>query len=365
MKISREMDVTRFLSITPRFVYIFSDILCLIAHILYIWFFTMCGVKEMVIFNIFSVTLYIVLAFLLYFMENSTLLICIALLEIITHACVATVFLGWGWGFALFIICIAPVPFFLDFKYDFIPYITTPIFVLIFILLKIYVTNANNVIYNIDDSAIKLYLYIFNSFFSFLLIIGISAIYRISKQITQYRLKEKNETLSKLATIDHLTQLFNRRAMIDFLKIVQDNSMITKQPYVIVMGDIDDFKRVNDTFGHSCGDMVLKDISKIMADTVPSEGYVCRWGGEELLFVIPNADFQVGTDIANEIREKVSKMSFKSLDEENFNVTITLGVCECNHNMLYEEGLKIADMYLYCGKKHGKNVVVNKNNARE
>lgn len=362
MRSAVKFDATRFANISPKYVYLFADICCLIVHIVFIFYFRYIGVTEMMYFNFFSSALYLGFSFLIFNVENVTPMLCIALFEIVVHAVAATVYVGWGYGFAMFLVCIAPVPFFVEFKRVMTPYIITPVIVTVFMLLKFYTVDDAHVIYPDFDKTSQLVLYTFNSFFAFLMIICIAAIYKISKQISQHQLKAKNETLSRLATIDPLTRLFNRRAMMDFFKQIQRNAAAADSRYIIAMGDIDNFKQVNDTYGHAYGDMVLKQISEAMSILVPSEGYVCRWGGEELLFVIPNTGIEAGTRVAAQIRSELEAMSF-SCGADTFGVTITIGVCECGKDLSYEEGLKIADQYLYYGKKHGRNCVINKNNC--
>ena len=91
----------------------------------------------------------------------------------------------------------------------------------------------------------------------------------------------------------------------DFIKKIESNSRRTNSVYSMCLGDIDDFKHVNDTYGHEVGDKVLRAVSDVIAGNVPSEGYVCRWGGEEILFVVPNTDTESCEKIAKSICQKI------------------------------------------------------------
>ncbi len=364
MKSIAKLDISRFVNISPRYVYLFAYICCLIVHGVFLFYFRHIGVTEMMYFNFFSVAMYLCFSLMLFRVKNLTPMICTALLEIIIHSVTATVYVGWGFGFAMFLVCVVPVPFFINFKKNITPYIITPVIVAVFMGLRVYTADESNVVYHLNDETSQIILYMFNSFFAFLMIIGISGIYKVSKQISQRQLKTKNETLSRLAAIDPLTQLFNRRAMMDFFKQIQRHAEAVHSKYIIAMGDIDNFKAVNDTYGHAYGDVVLKRVSAAMSELVPSEGYVCRWGGEELLFAVPNTGIEAGTEIAVKICEKLRSMKF-CCGDSSFGVTITIGVCECGEDRSYEEGLKIADHYLYYGKRHGRNCVINDNNCSE
>lgn len=350
--------------ITPKKIFLLCDILFLLVHFIFIFSFKFLGVNEMAYFNIGSVTLYAVLAFLLCKTKNPIPLICITLTEMLTHAVCATIFVGWPFGFALYIVCAVPIPFFINFKKPYTAYFSSIVMVIVFVVLRGVTSGNSHVIYSLNNVNAETVFYIFNSICSFLLIIAISAIYRASMGFTHLRLKAQNESLSKLATVDPLTELFNRRAMTDFMKQIHEKSRKTGEGYTIVMGDIDDFKKVNDEYGHACGDAALKGVSSIVIDAVPAEGYVCRWGGEEILFVIPSSDLDKGTSVAEEIRSNIENKLFE-VNGSKFRITVTFGVCECNGERSYEKAISTADQYLYCGKQHGKNCVVNKWNYNE
>ena len=146
--------------------------------------------------------------------------------------------------------------------------------------------------------------------------------------------------------------------MTDYLRSIHDNSERTGEKYVIAMCDIDNFKMINDTYGHQAGDTALVRISQLIMRQVPTEGYVCRWGGEEILFIVPSCDCETGTRIAETIRGEVEALSFDA-ENESFGVTLTFGVSESRQGISYEKIISAADDCLYYGKENGKNMVVN------
>ncbi len=358
MKSQQSLDINYLGKLPVHTVLLIADIACLVAHVSFLVIFAFLGITEMVCFNIFSVLFYAALIPLVYcFPKHYTKFICVAMLEVVAHAIAATICIGWWSGFSMFIVCVAPIPFFLDFKRGVLAYIFSPIYVVIFFALKIYTDNSSHIIYTVENTKAINGLFLFNSFISFMMIIGVAIIYRVSHEISQQTLTEQNEKLSKLATIDPLSQLFNRRAMSDYLEKIHEKSLQTNSSYVIAMGDIDDFKHINDTYGHAKGDEVIQEISRIMVNAVPSEGFVCRWGGEELLFAIPFSDEKSGAEIAEKIRSELESRSF-SYDNGSFGVTMTFGVCRSDNESSYEKTISMADDSLYYGKKHGKNQVV-------
>lgn len=356
--ILKKFKISNLLTSSFKWTVFGGDIFCLLVHIFFLCVFKAFDITFMVYFNVGSIIFYSLLAIVILTKEAYTFSVCIALIEIIIHAIAATVSVGWNWGFAMFIVCIVPIPFMLEFKKRFMPYLISTIIVLAFLILKAYTTVEGSVMYSVDSQAASTAMYMFNSFFAFFLIIAISAVFKISRAESQQKLNDKNETLIRLAAIDPLTQLFNRRAMTSYMKTVQERAAATNTTYVVVMGDIDDFKRINDTYGHSCGDKVIETVARIMAECVPSEGYVCRWGGEEVLFAIPNCTSEKGTQVAEKIRSKIEAERFTS-ENGSYGVTITFGVYECDGRISYEKGISIADKYLYYGKQNGKNVVIN------
>ncbi len=338
------------------------DAVFLLTHLFYLFFFLLNDITEMFVFNIFSVSFYALLEFFIYKKPDPiTRYASLAIVEVTLHAGAATIFMGWEAGFILFIVCCGPFPFFLPFKRKAVPFVLDVLFALEFILLRVYTVNKGGVVYTDISSRTVTGIFIFNTFMSFLLIAFFSSVNNYLKRIERQKMKDKNEELSMLIKIDPLSQLFNRRAMVDFLKRMDSSAKERGEWYVIGMGDLDNFKHVNDTYGHASGDMVITTVSKIMTEAVPSEGYVCRWGGEELLFAVPGADTEQGRQIAERIRNQLKRYVFTTEEGEQFSVTITLGVCACRGAFSYERCVSIADQFLYYGKEQGRNRVITEN----
>lgn len=164
-------------------------------------------------------------------------------------------------------------------------------------------------------------------------------------------------SLKDMITTDPLTGLLNRRACRSSLQKKMEQCRENRQQSLsVTIGDIDFFKRINDTYGHECGDMVLKSVSNIFKKHMEEKGLVSRWGGEEflLVFELPLAQaHEKLTQIADEIRNT----SF-AYEGETFSVSLTFGLTEVNGEQPLDEIVKEADDLLYRGKAEGRNRIV-------
>jgi diguanylate cyclase (GGDEF)-like protein len=169
-------------------------------------------------------------------------------------------------------------------------------------------------------------------------------------------LKNYTYELQYQATHDNLTKLYNRQKLNDDL----DKEILRNQRYEhglsLVMFDIDNFKSINDTYGHDVGDVVLKDISKILEDSIRSTDIAARWGGEEFMLLLPETSADNAYHIANTIRESVEGHQFDGVPHS---ITISLGISEFNKSIDNKDKfIKHVDIALYKAKENGKNQVV-------
>ena len=171
------------------------------------------------------------------------------------------------------------------------------------------------------------------------------------------KLKAKNKELEAMANYDTLTGLSNRRHMNEHLsKLVYEHNRSGKN-FTLAIGDIDFFKKVNDTYGHDTGDYVLSTVSKIFTEYMKDKGRVSRWGGEEFLFAFENMNLQQAYTKLDDLRKIIEStpMEFK---EYHFRVTMTYGLEEFNERLGVEVTIKHADDKLYIGKTSGRNRVI-------
>lgn len=170
------------------------------------------------------------------------------------------------------------------------------------------------------------------------------------------QLKNQNSDLELSASVDTLTGLKNRRSLDMYLKRAMANAKGDRKDFTVIMCDIDDFKHVNDTYGHECGDLVLKNIANIFKSETREDDIVFRWGGEEMLILVNGGNY-----IAGKLAERCRKAIEESEVEWNGNkvkVTITMGGAGYYQGVDEKLLLEKADANLYKGKKNGKNQVV-------
>ena len=169
----------------------------------------------------------------------------------------------------------------------------------------------------------------------------------------QDKLKNANKRLEDLSNIDGLTGLYNRRHLMEVLSQEFEEGKRYSTNLSFIMLDIDDFKSINDLYGHQKGDMVLKEIGKLLKRNLRSTDIVGRYGGEEFAIILPQTDIKGARITAERIRKQVEKHRFEGLNR----VTISLGVSSNKNCNSIDELIKRADNALYSAKRKGKNRV--------
>jgi diguanylate cyclase (GGDEF)-like protein/PAS domain S-box-containing protein len=185
-----------------------------------------------------------------------------------------------------------------------------------------------------------------------LLVSGI--VFDISRnKALEEELREANEKLKEMVITDELTGAYNRRHLTDKLKEEIDRMERTQDVFTLVMFDIDHFKRINDVFGHDCGDVVLKTISDIIKERIRKIDIFCRWGGEEFIILMPNTDSGKGFMVAEELRKMIGACKMKGIDS----VTASFGVTSYVQGDTQDTVIKRAGELMYLAKMQGRNCV--------
>lgn len=187
--------------------------------------------------------------------------------------------------------------------------------------------------------------------------VGISLMLLSVNLITLFGGKFFVEELERFVNYDTLTHLLNRRSMDGYLKAAYKRADSGKSAFCLMIMDIDDFKKVNDTYGHECGDEVLKSVAGIISCGVRKNDSVFRWGGEEIL-VILNAEEYKAVFIADRIRKEIERTVI-TYKEHHVSVTVTIGVAPFRDGESIQDMMDNADKCLYYGKTHGKNQIVS------
>lgn len=168
--------------------------------------------------------------------------------------------------------------------------------------------------------------------------------------------RQRIKELENIALLDALTALPNRRYLDDQLEARFAEFQRLQMNFGILMLDIDHFKKINDTYGHDVGDDVLKMLSRTMENNSRPYDIVGRWGGEEFLAIVPNADEKILAMVAERYRMLVSQ-SFIFHQEEPIKVTISIGGTLALKNGSIADMIKRADHNLYRSKENGRNRV--------
>lgn len=161
------------------------------------------------------------------------------------------------------------------------------------------------------------------------------------------------------ATYDVLTGIFNRREVLNRYYELYDKRKAGSGVLSIIMIDIDNFKKVNDTYGHQIGDTTLNLVSKTIKASIRDTDIVGRYGGEEFIVIIDNLGIEKAREIAERVRVQVSTLAIPIDGKSNFSVTISLGISTLNNSKKTSNKLiEYADKALYEAKNSGKNKVV-------
>ncbi len=172
-------------------------------------------------------------------------------------------------------------------------------------------------------------------------------------------LKTQNKQLEELSNTDPLTQLANRRCLMQTLDKEIQRSVRSNQPLSMIMADIDHFKRVNDTCGHQQGDLVLKTVAGAIVNELREYDLAARFGGEEFALLLPGTDLAKATHVAERIRSRVASLKFEGCLSQ-LNITISLGVAAGPRHDIrgYDDLVRLSDDALYAAKREGRNRVV-------
>jgi diguanylate cyclase len=180
---------------------------------------------------------------------------------------------------------------------------------------------------------------------------------------TSRELDAIRESLNKAeqrANTDTLTGLPNRRAADEFLRTSQTSAMETGKPLGVLLIDIDHFKKFNDNFGHGVGDQVLRLMAKALRDGVRESDLPARYGGEELIAVLPGADLAVCEAVAERIRRSVAECQItrRSTGDILPGITVSIGVAQFRPGESMTQFLERCDGAMYLAKRTGRNRVV-------
>jgi diguanylate cyclase (GGDEF)-like protein/PAS domain S-box-containing protein len=168
--------------------------------------------------------------------------------------------------------------------------------------------------------------------------------------------KKLEQELEKNATTDRLTEVFNRTKFHEIIKQEVERAKRYNQPLSMIMFDIDHFKNVNDTFGHSIGDYILKNLTQVVKENLREIDYLVRWGGEEFIIITPQTEMERAGVLAERVRKAVENYKFDIVGR----ITISLGVTQFKKHDTEDTFITRTDDALYSAKRRGRNCVAVK-----
>lgn len=337
-----------------------------LMHVTFLIIFMVIKLYTMVIFNVFSVGLYIIMWAVCEnprFEKRAIHWITAMYSEITAHALLCTIFLGGDTCFFLYAMMCIPVAIYYlfltcsseVFKRGIVVFtlisVGTIAFSLLYVHLKppIYYTVRRMLSANEIDTMRAI-----NVGFNLVLLFGFSCLFILEINSLIKQLNQTNEQLNYTATHDALTGLYNRYCLNGTL-----NSLVkSEKPFCLVMGDIDDFKKVNDTFGHDCGDVVLRSVADVIKRNIRPCDTACRWGGEEML-ILMDGSYDECYQIVSRIKSEINSLGIEH-DGRPVKVSMTFGFTASTEvgSKDLDELLSTVDKRLYKGKASGKNVII-------
>lgn len=314
------------------------------------------------IYNFLSIIFYLVIGTVLPKREQYYAAYLCSYCEILFHSVFATLLAGWEWGYMIYILALIPVAFYLAYSTPQFgrsaakPFLFSFIAMCVFILTRVFSVYIEPIYtWRKFDQNLTI-AYNLNCGLAILMLIYFSVLFTVEIRRNEIQLESQNEILTAISSKDPLTGLLNRRSMDIHLMEAVNIAKTKGKLFSVIIGDIDDFKKVNDTYGHNVGDDVLINVSNIIRSQIPEDAVVCRWGGEEILILIhdkSNAAFSV----AEGIRKAIGASETKS-EDISIHITMTFGIAEYTPGLSLTKLVSIADDNLYKGKNEGKDKVV-------
>lgn len=220
-----------------------------------------------------------------------------------------------------------------------------PVYLLFYFLLPYYQNNAEIIIVlRINALIMNVAAWIFS-----VMVMRMRTITFIDKKI----ILKRNEQLKELTKRDSMTSLLNHEYVYKKLCEEIERAKLTEYPLTVIMIDIDDFKRINDSFGHLIGDRVIIQIAQTLVRTCRSSDIIGRYGGEEFIIILPETNLNEAVSLAERIRSTIEETQF----ENGCRITISSGIMEF-HGETAEELIMGADKSQYAAKENGKNRIV-------
>lgn len=329
-----------------------------LTHAALLVFMLIAGVTPLVWFNAFSVLLYISCTIMCRFGIVLPAYVSI-ITEVTAYTVISTHYVGLRCGTYCFLFSIVPIIiYFGTYLYKGIGRwrVVFALVINFFTFALLYTAYSDRApVYDIDP-IIRLLLVLFSSFVMVFSTVFYNTIYIYSSEREVIDLEEKNKQLFVDASEDALTHLLNRRGFIPQIEQLMNDEQ--KKYFCIAFCDIDNFKRINDTYGHDAGDEVLRHITRVIRREMQGCD-ICRWGGEEIVILMRDYDMAVAKAKMEYLRKIIESSPTAFFNRQIF-TTITIGIEENKDSYsVPDDIIKVADGRMYYGKQNGKNMLIS------
>ena len=322
-----------------------ANIIYLIVHVFYLILFIIAKAYALIFIDA-AVILFYGACFFLIKKKKYYLYALLCGNEYIAFVSAATIMLGFNSGFHFYLIGLSVVSFFTAYfsKNRRVSGSIVWVGLSIAVYLALYfITKYNKPLYDIPNwlegvlftlhaigvfAFVAVYMYIFLRY-----------AFSLEKRIT-------NESRT-----DELTQISNRYGLYDYYESQKEKSSL-----LIALFDIDDFKNINDTYGHVTGDYILKRVAEITTEVL-NGSFVCRYGGEEFVAVLNQDEQKSSVELLETLRKTIAEQVFE-FNKAKINITITIGASGYIKGLSLDKWVELADKKMYTGKNSGKNKVV-------
>jgi diguanylate cyclase (GGDEF)-like protein len=334
----------------------FARLALLIAmglHLAFTIVFALLEIESLLWLNLVSVSAYVG-SLALVERGMRTLATAVVSVEVIVHAVVATRTLGWDSGFQHYMWILVPLVFFSSIQTAHRKLLLTGAIIAAYIPLHLWLQPLAPLV-AVPEHILKALL-------NFNIVCYLSAT-GFMAFIYSRAVGETEKQLHALATTDTLTGLVNRRHLLDIADYEFARAQRHRRPLCVVLLDIDYFKSINDKLGHASGDRVLMAISQLLRTTLRTQDHVARWGGEEFLILMPEAELSMAHATAERVRlalaqtpvEVTTRAPDGTITAQSLRITATLGISEWLHNEDFDHAVARADVAMYRGKIAGRN----------
>ncbi|MBK8418615.1 GGDEF domain-containing protein [Candidatus Villigracilis saccharophilus] len=331
----------------------FTSLIGAAGHFLFIFLFLWLGVNQMAWVNIGSCAIFL-FCFWLNWRGIPHIALLLGVLEVAIHALLAEIYVGWESGFQYYVIGLIPLIFYSQ------SWRLSTKLLLTSILCGVYISLYLNALLSLPLVAtdpIRLHsVGVANIVTLFIVFAAVSNYYRLAATNAENALTQANMKLKQQAHNDALTKLPNRRDLTERIEAMVTSYLVNPDPFCVILTDIDNFKKINDTYGHNTGDQILVMVGETLLGCMREHDRVGRWGGEEFLALLPGTHAAGAKLVAERMRQKISAMSLPIGENKN-NITMTFGIAEFDNETDASGCINRADQAMYQGKISGKNCV--------